>query len=83
MRFDKLTKRAKQVVDKRGGMDALKEDAAELRGIAKGKGSVKDKAKEAARAVKDPGAKGPDKPPNAGAAHQKRPREDSNLRPRD
>jgi hypothetical protein len=53
---------AKKMVDKRGGMDSLKEDASELRDIAKGKGSVKDKAKAAGKAVKDPGAKGPDQP---------------------
>jgi hypothetical protein len=41
---------------------ALKEDAEELEDIAKGKGSLKDKAKEAAEAIKDPGAEGPDKP---------------------
>ncbi len=64
--FKKLTERAKDVVDKRGGVDSLKEDAEELRGVAKGKGSLTDKAKAAADAVKDPGAPGPDaerKPP--------------------
>jgi hypothetical protein len=58
----RLSDRAKKVVDKRGGMDSLKEDASELRDIAKGKGSVKDKAKAAGKAIKDPGAKGPDQP---------------------
>jgi hypothetical protein len=58
----RLSDRAKKVVDKRGGMDSLKEDASELRDIAKGKGSLKDKAKAAGKAVKDPGAKGPDQP---------------------
>jgi hypothetical protein len=48
----RLSDRAKKVVDKRGGMDSLKEDAAELRDIAKAAGT----------AVKDPGAKGPDQP---------------------
>jgi hypothetical protein len=60
--FKRLTDQAKKVVDKRGGMDSLKEDASELRDIAKGKGSLKDKAKAAGKAVKDPGAKGPDSP---------------------
>jgi hypothetical protein len=60
--FKRLTDQAKKVVDKRGGMDSLKEDASELREIAKGKGSLKDKAKAAGKAVKDPGAKGPDQP---------------------
>jgi hypothetical protein len=60
--FKRLTNKAKDVVGKRGGMDSLKEDAGELRDIAKGKGSLKDKAKAAGKAVKDPGAKGPDSP---------------------
>jgi hypothetical protein len=60
--FKRLTDQAKKVVDKRGGMDSLKEDASELRDIAKGKGSLKDKAKAAGNAVKDPGAKGPEHP---------------------
>ena|SRR5688572_12869984 len=54
----RLTDRAKDVVEKRGGTDALKADAEELRGIAKGEGSLKDKAKAAAAAMKDPGRKG-------------------------
>jgi hypothetical protein len=62
----KVADKAKQQVDKRGGTDALKEDADELKGIAKGKGSLKDKAKAAGKAVKDPGAEGSEKRP-AGA----------------
>jgi hypothetical protein len=54
--FRRLTDRAKKIVDKRGGTDALKEDAEELKDIATGKGSLKDKAKAAGEAVKDPGA---------------------------
>jgi hypothetical protein len=53
-----LTERAKNLVNKRGGTDALKEDAEELKDIAKGEGSLKDKAKAAGEAVKDPGAAG-------------------------
>ena len=67
--FKRLTDRAKDVVEKRGGVDSLKQDADELRKIAKGKGSLKDKAKAAGKAVKDPGRKGPEggetKPPGA------------------
>jgi hypothetical protein len=55
--FKRLSDRAKKVVDKRGGMDSLKEDAGELRDIARGKGTLKDKAKAAGEAVKEPGAK--------------------------
>ena len=57
MRLGNIANKAKQAVDKRGGMDALKGDAAELKEIAKGKGSLKDKAKAAGGALKDPGAK--------------------------
>ena len=63
--FKKLTDRAKDVVEKRGGSDALKADAQELKNIAKGKGSIKDKAKAAREAVSDPGRKGPDAKPDA------------------
>jgi len=55
MRLGNIANKAKQAVDKRGGMDALKGDAAELKNIAKGKGSLKDKAKAAGQAVKTPG----------------------------
>ncbi len=57
----KLADKAKDQVEKRGGTDALKEDMDELKGIAKGEGSVKDKAKAAGKAVKDPGSEGPEK----------------------
>lgn len=74
--FGKARKRAEVVVEKRGGTEALKADAAELKDIARGKGSLKDKAKEAADALKDPGAKGgttpdptePPRTPPGGAA---------------
>ena len=56
------TDQAKKMVDKRGGTDALKEDAEELKDIAGGKGSMKDKAKAAGEAIKDPGAPGEEKP---------------------
>ncbi len=56
--FKRLTDKAKDVVEKRGGVDSLKEDAQELRDVAKGKGSLKDKAKAATDAVKEPGAAG-------------------------
>ncbi len=53
--FKKLSTQAKNLVDKRGGTDALKQDAEQLKEIAKGKGSFSDKAKAAAAALKDPG----------------------------
>jgi hypothetical protein len=53
----RIADKAKDQVDKRGGSEALKGDADELKGIAKGKGSLKDKAKAAGKALKEPGSK--------------------------
>ncbi|HSS34594.1 MAG TPA: hypothetical protein VLL27_15075 [Solirubrobacterales bacterium] len=58
MKLKSLFDKAKKTVDDRGGAQALKEDAEELRDVAKGKGSLTDKAKGAAAAIKDPGAPG-------------------------
>ncbi|MGH2974774.1 MAG: hypothetical protein ACRDLL_07905 [Solirubrobacterales bacterium] len=58
MDLKRLTNRAKDIVDKRGGTDSLKQDAGELKDIASGKGALKDKAKAAAEAIKEPGAPG-------------------------
>lgn len=52
--FKKLTDRAKDLVDKRGGTEGLKKDASELMDIAKSKGSVGDKAKTAMDRLKRP-----------------------------
>ena len=57
-RLKNVADKAKDQVEKRGGSDAVKEDAGELKGIAKGKGSLKDKAKAAAGALKEPGKRG-------------------------
>ena len=59
--FKKLGDRARDLVEKRGGTEALKQDAAELKDIAKGKGSLADKARAAATAIKDEGAPGEEK----------------------
>ena len=64
MDFKKLTDKAKQAIDKRGGMDSLKEDAQELKEVAKGQGSLTDKAKAAAQAIKEPGAPNQEDKPN-------------------
>jgi hypothetical protein len=58
MDFKKLADKAKDTIDKRGGMDSLNADAEELKKVAKGNGSLTDKAKAAAAAIKDPGARG-------------------------
>jgi hypothetical protein len=66
MDFKRLSQQAKRLIDKRGGSKSLKEDADELRDIARGQGSLSDKAKAAADAIKEPGAKEPDaKQPDA------------------
>jgi hypothetical protein len=56
MDFKKLADKAKDAIDNRGGVDSLKADAEELKRVAKGKGSLTDKAKAAAQALKEPGA---------------------------
>jgi len=58
MDISKLTDQAKKLIDDRGGADALKEDAEELKDIATGDGSMTDKGKAAFDAIKDPGAPG-------------------------
>ncbi len=75
MDLKSLFNKGKKIVDERGGVDSLKEDAQELQGIAKGKGSLTDKAKEAAEAIKDPGAPGgePKAQPHKGGGPQHQP----------
>jgi len=58
----RLTDQAKKIIDKRGGTGALKEDAEELKDIASSQGSLRDKAKAAGEAMKEPGAPGGKKP---------------------
>ncbi|MDQ2675912.1 MAG: hypothetical protein M3Y34_03815 [Actinomycetota bacterium] len=62
MDFKKLSAQAKDLVEKRGGTEGLKKDASELREIAKGKGTLSDKAKAAAAALKESGAREPAEP---------------------
>jgi hypothetical protein len=54
MRWNRLTETAKKTLDSRGGTEGLKRDAEQLRDIARGKGSAKDKARRAAEALKQP-----------------------------
>lgn len=51
----RIADQAKRTIDKRGGTASLKEDLNELKGVAKGKGTMKDKAKAAGEALKQPG----------------------------
>lgn len=68
MNLKSLFNKAKKTVDDRGGVEALKQDAEELKGVAQGKGSLADKAKDASAAIKEPGAPGsePKAPPEQG-----------------
>jgi hypothetical protein len=54
--FSKLARKAKQIYTKRGGAQAAKGDAREVGGILKSEGTITDKAKRAAEALKEPGA---------------------------
>jgi hypothetical protein len=58
MDLEKLAGEAKKLIDKRGGMESVREDAMELKEIAGREESVLQKAKDAANALKDPGAPG-------------------------
>ena len=58
MNLGKLATDAKKMIDKRGGIESVKEDAMELKDIAGKNESLLDKAKDAAKAVQDPGAPG-------------------------
>jgi hypothetical protein len=55
VKFNKLTEKAKQAIERRGGMDSLKEDLQEVKEAATGRGSLKQKARAAADALKTPG----------------------------
>ena len=72
MDFTRLTKRAKDVIDQRGGMKSVVDDAKELKDIAQRRdGSAGDKLKEAASALRTPGAD--PAAPAAGAAPESAP----------
>jgi hypothetical protein len=53
-----LADKAKAMFTRRGGTEAAKEDAQEMKDIHQSEGSTTDKAKEAGEALKDPGAPG-------------------------
>jgi hypothetical protein len=53
-----LMTRAKELFTRRGGAEAAKQDAQELKDIAQSDASVSDKAKQGFEAIKEPGAPG-------------------------
>jgi hypothetical protein len=50
--------KAKELFTRRGGTEAAKQDAQEVRDVAQSDASMRDKAKEGFEAVKEPGAPG-------------------------
>jgi hypothetical protein len=58
MDYSKLAKRARKIVDERGGTKSVVDDLKELKDIAAKDEGLKEKAKDAAAALKDPGAPG-------------------------
>jgi hypothetical protein len=59
MDLSKLTEKAKHLIDRRGGVESVKEDVIEVKDIAGKDESLAHKAEDAAEALKDPGAPGP------------------------
>jgi hypothetical protein len=58
MGLEDIGDKAKGVIEDRGGVDALKEDAMEVKDDVAQEGSLADKAKNVVEDVKDPGAPG-------------------------
>jgi hypothetical protein len=56
MKWTQIARKAKKVVDDRGGTEVLKQDFNELKDIARSKGDLKTKSKAAAAALKQKGA---------------------------
>ncbi len=61
MDFKKLTEKAKQALDERGGPERLKLEAERLKTIATGPGSASEKARAAGDALKQAAATRPDR----------------------
>lgn len=56
MDIEKLARRAQKIYQQRGGAEAAKGDATEVEGILHSEGSLVEKAKRVAQALKQPGA---------------------------
>jgi hypothetical protein len=59
VKIGKMARLGKKVLDQRGGVEGVKADAEELKKIAKSEGKLSDKAKRAARALKEPRSERP------------------------
>jgi hypothetical protein len=62
MDLSRLTSKAKDMFARRGGAEAAKKDAQELKDIARSDASMGDKAKAGLEALKEPGAPGEERP---------------------
>lgn len=62
MDFQKLARRAQGIYEERRGSEAARKDADEIKAIAKGPGTLAEKARRTADALKDPGGPGRDEP---------------------
>jgi hypothetical protein len=72
--FSSLANRAREIFNKRGGSEAAKGDLQELKDIHARGGSMSEKAKAAADALKEPGMKGPDRSASPGETREREPR---------
>lgn len=54
MKLSRFTKMARDAIDRRGGVDGVKRDVERAREAARGPGSVTDKARAAAEALRKP-----------------------------
>lgn len=63
MDLSRLTSKAKDMFARRGGTEAAKQDAQELKDIARSDASLGDKGKAGLDALKDPGAPGGERSP--------------------
>jgi hypothetical protein len=74
MDLSRLTSRAKEMFAKRGGTEAAKKDAQELKDIARSDASLGDKAKAGLEALKEPG--GPERKRSPGGEERRPPAEE-------
>jgi hypothetical protein len=63
MDLSRLTSKAKDIFARRGGAEAAKQDAQELKDISRSDASLGDKAKAGVEALKEPGAPGGERSP--------------------
>jgi hypothetical protein len=76
-----LMEKAKELFTRRGGAEAAKQDAQEVKDVAQSDASMGDKAKEGFEAVKDPGAPGEARSSGRAARSRGRAPERASLRP--